>query len=186
MTTWVALLRGINVGRNRKVPMARLRELCTEAGLAGVRSYIQSGNLVFASAHESGTQVEDLLADVVEQEHGFRISVMVRSLAELEKCLAAAPEDDVDHRHVAFLAREPDPDAVTKTLAGMVPPARLEIAGRDAHLLLPNGMASEWIRPPGLERSLGVPATVRNRRTMTKVLDLAKAVDPAEEVRPDA
>lgn len=180
MTTWVALLRGINVGGNRKVPMAELRELCTHAGLSDVRSYIQSGNLAFASAHESETEVEDLIADVVEQKHGFRISVMVRSLAELDKCLAAAPEDDVDHRHIAFLAREPDPEAVAKALAGMVPPARLDVVGRVAHLLLPGGMASDWIRPPGLERSLGVPATVRNRRTMTKVLDLAKAVDPAK------
>src|SRR4029453_8567157 len=71
MTAWVALLRGINVGGNRKVPMARLRELCADAGLSDVRTYIASGNLVFSSPHRSSSQLEELVADLVEREHGF-------------------------------------------------------------------------------------------------------------------
>ena len=174
MTVWVALLRGINVGGNRKVPMARLRDLCADAGLADVRTYIASGNLVFRSSHGSSSEVEDLIADVVEREHGFRISVVVRSAAELEKSMAQAPDDDVDHRHMAFLTQQPSPDAVAAATAAMVPPARLDVVGRDAHLLLPGGMASDWIRSPGLERLLGVGATVRNRRTVAKVLSMAQ------------
>ena len=180
MTAWVALLRGINVGGNRKVPMARLRELCTEAGLSDVRSYIASGNLVFTSPHQSASEVEDLIADLVQREHGFRISVVVRSADELATAVAAAPDDDLDHRHVAFLTTEPAPEAVAATLAAIVPPARLDVLGREAHLLLPNGMASDWIRPPGLERLLGVGATVRTRRTVDKVLAMA------QELRADA
>jgi uncharacterized protein (DUF1697 family) len=174
MTAWVAWLRGINVGGNRKVPMARLRELCTDAGLCDVRSYIASGNLVFRSAHRSASDVEDLVADLVEREHGFRISVVARAVDELEAALAAAPHDDVDHRHVAFLAQAPTSEALAKTTAAIVAPARLDVLGREAHLLLPGGMASDWIRPPGLERLLGVGATVRNRRTVDKVLAMAR------------
>jgi uncharacterized protein (DUF1697 family) len=178
MTAWVALLRGINVGGNRKVPMARLRELCTEAGLSDVRSYIASGNLVFRSPHASASDVEQLVADLVEREHGFRVSVVVRSLPELASALAAAPDDDVDHRHVAFLAEQPTPEAVAAATAAMVPPARLDVVGREAHLLLPGGMASDWMRPPNaLERLLGVGATVRNRRTAAKVLAMAQELD---------
>jgi uncharacterized protein (DUF1697 family) len=180
MTAWVALLRGVNVGGNRKVPMARLRELCTEAGLCDVRSYIASGNLVFTAPHESASEVEDLVADVIEREHGFRTAVVVRSVAELAASVAAAPSDDIDHRHVAFLTAEPTPDAVAATQAAMVPPARLDVLGRQAHLLLPSGMASDWIRPPGLERLLGVGATVRTRRTVAKVLALAQEL-PADK-----
>jgi uncharacterized protein (DUF1697 family) len=178
MTAWVALLRGINVGGNRKVPMARLRELCTEAGLSDVRSYIASGNLVFRSPHGSSSEVEQLVADLVEREHGFRVSVVVRSLPELEAALAAAPDDDVDHRHVAFLTEQPTPEAVAAATAAMVPPARLDVVGREAHLLLPGGMASDWMRPPNaFERLLGVGATVRNRRTAAKVLAMAQELD---------
>jgi uncharacterized protein (DUF1697 family) len=177
VTAWVALLRGINVGGNRKVPMARLRELCTEAGLDDVRSYIASGNLVFGSPHTSASEVEQLVADLVEREHGFRISVVVRSRAELAEALASAPDDDVAHRHVAFLAAEPTAEAVAATQAAIVPPARLDVVGRDAHLLLPNGMASDWIRAPGLEKLLGVAATVRTRRTVEKVLAMAQELD---------
>jgi uncharacterized protein (DUF1697 family) len=174
MTAWVALLRGINVGGNRKVPMARLRELCTDAGLLDVRTYIASGNLLFTSPHTSAAQVEELVADVVEREHGFRPAVVVRSCAELAASVAAAPDDDVDHRHVAFLTEEPTPDAVARATAAMVPPARLDVVGRHAHLLLPTGMGSDWIRSPGLERLLGVGATVRTRRTVAKVLAMAQ------------
>ena len=178
MTAWVALLRGINVGGNRKVPMARLRELCTEAGLSDVRSYIASGNLVFRSPHASSSEVESLVADLVEREHGFRVSVVARSLPELAAALADAPDDDVDHRYVAFLTEQPTPEAVTAATAAMVPPARLDVVGREAHLLLPQGMASEWMRPPNaLERMLGVGATVRNRRTVAKVLAMAQELD---------
>ena len=174
MTAWVALLRGINVGGNRKVPMARLRELCADAGLSDVRTYIASGNLVFGSPHRSSSELEELVADLVEREHGFRISVVVRSRAELEQSMAKAPDDDVDHRYVGFLTEEPTPDAVATATAAMVPPARLDVVGRDAHLLLPTGMASDWIAAPGLERLLGVGATVRNRRTVAKVLAMAQ------------
>ena len=179
MTAWVALLRGVNVGGNRKVPMARLRELCTEAGLCDVRTYIASGNLLFTAPHTSASKVEDLVADVIEREHGFRPAVVVRSVPDLAAAVAAAPNDDVDHRHVAFLTEEPTPDAVAAAQAAMVPPARLDVIGRDAHLLLPTGMASDWIRPPGLERLLGVGATVRTRRTVAKVLAMAQEL-PAD------
>jgi uncharacterized protein (DUF1697 family) len=180
MTTWVALLRGINVGGNRKVPMARLRELCTHAGLSDVRSYIASGNLAFRSPHASAAAVEDLVADVVKREHGFRVSVVVRSLADLETCLDIAPDDDVEHRHVAFLAEQPTAEAVAAATSAMVPPARLDVVDREAHLLLPTGMGSDWIRPPGLERLLGVGATVRNRRTVAAVLAMAQEVAKRE------
>ena len=179
MTAWVALLRGVNVGGNRKVPMARLRELCTEAGLDDARSYIASGNLVFSSPHTSASEVEELVADVIEREHGFRPAVVVRSRDQLAAAVAAAPQDDVDHRHVAFLGAQPSDAAVAAATDAMVPPARLDVIGRDAHLLLPNGMASDWIRPPGLERLLGVSATVRTRRTVAKVLALAQEL-PAD------
>jgi uncharacterized protein (DUF1697 family) len=179
MTAWVALLRGVNVGGNRKVPMARLRDLCTEAGLCDVRTYIASGNLLFTAPHESASEVEELVADVIEREHGFRPAVVVRSRDQLAAAVAAAPQDDVDHRHVAFLGAQPSDAAVAAATDAMVPPARLDVIGRDAHLLLPNGMASDWIRPPGLERLLGVSATVRTRRTVAKVLALAQEL-PAD------
>ena len=179
MTAWVALLRGVNVGGNRKVPMARLRELCTQAGLCDVRSYIASGNLVFTAPHDSASEVEDLVAGVIADEHGFRPAVVVRSVPELAAAVAAAPNDDIDHRHVAFLTAEPAAEAVAAAQAAMVPPARLDVVGREAHLLLPNGMASDWIRSPGLERLLDVGATVRTRRTVAKVLALAQEL-PAD------
>jgi uncharacterized protein (DUF1697 family) len=179
MTVGVALLRGINVGGNRKVPMARLRELCAQAGLSDVRSYIASGNLVFRSPHASSSEVETLVADLVEREHGFRIAVVVRWLAELETALAAAPDDDVDHRYVAFLTEPPTAEAVAAAGAAMVPPARLDVVGREAHLRLPGGMASDWVRPPGLERLLGVGATARNRRTVARVLTMARELGDA-------
>ena len=119
------------------------------------------------------------MADLIEREHGFRTEVVVRSREHLAAAVAAAPDDDLDHRHVAFLTADPSDAAVAAATDAMVPPARLDVIGREAHLLLPNGMASDWIRPPGLERLLGVSATVRTRRTVAKILAMAQEL-PAD------
>ena len=73
MNTYVALLRGINVGGHKKVPMAELRELLTNTGLLCVRTYIQSGNIVFESAFKNCDQLENLIAEAIRKGFGYKI-----------------------------------------------------------------------------------------------------------------
>jgi uncharacterized protein (DUF1697 family) len=90
MSGYVALLRGINVGGHRKVPMAALRETAEALGLRNVRTYVASGNLVFESEKAAGT-LEALLEKAIAHRFGFAVDVVVRSAAQLSALVAANP-----------------------------------------------------------------------------------------------
>jgi len=91
MSTWIALFRGINVGGNHILPMAELREALASLGLREVRTYIQSGNVVFASPAKSAAALGDSIADCIEQQKGFRPRVLVLTPAELSAAADANP-----------------------------------------------------------------------------------------------
>jgi len=83
MTTWVALLRGINLGPHHKVPMADLRALCADLGFTEVRTYIASGNVVCSSSHRSATAVRTTVERGLRSRFGFDVPVVVRTPAQL-------------------------------------------------------------------------------------------------------
>ena len=100
---YVAFLRAVNLGRNRQVPMARLRKVLTDAGFDKVGTYIQSGNVFFDSTERSKPKLTKRLEEVIAGEFGFEVPVMLRTLPELEKLLASdpfdgKPRDDDAHR----------------------------------------------------------------------------------------
>ena len=109
MSGFVALLRGINVGGHRKVPMAELRELCEAIGWDEVRTYIQSGNVVFSAAGK-GRAHEAALEQAIERRFGFPVDVIVRSGAELSRHAAANPfleaSEKEPNRVMLFLSKK--------------------------------------------------------------------------------
>ena len=107
VTRYVALLRGINVGGKNPVPMAELRDALTHAGFDAVRTYIQSGNVLFRSAAEA-SGLETRLETVITERFGFPVPVVVRSLRRLRAVVAKAPagfgtQPDRYHSDVVFL-----------------------------------------------------------------------------------
>ena len=123
MTTYIALLRGINVGGNRKIHMADLRELFAEAGVRNVASYIQSGNLVFThSVHGRATGSAVELQERIEVGTGFDVPVILRTAEAWSGVVDANPYPDAEPTalHVVFLAKPPAPEAVTSFDAGAV------------------------------------------------------------------
>lgn len=177
MTTWIALLRGVNVGGHRKVPMTQLREVCVELGLEQVRTYIQSGNVVLRSDQRSAQEMVRQLEAGIERHFGFAVPVVVRSLTELRQAVTQAPDDDVEHRHVVFLPCAPAPEAVSRAQVAMIAPATLDAVGADVHLLVPQGLSQPFIRSGSLEKTLGVAGTSRNRRTVARLLEMAAECD---------
>jgi uncharacterized protein (DUF1697 family) len=175
MTTYVALLRGINVGGRAKVAMADLRALLTGIGLGDVRTYIQSGNAVFQSrlgAARLRASIEDALA----RDIGVPAKVAVRTAKELSAVVDRNPfvADGADPAtlYVAFLVDEPDAGVV----AGLEPPAdgdTFHVVGREIYLRYPNGYGRTKLTNNTLEKLIGVPATTRNWRVVTALRDLA-------------
>ena len=177
MPTYVGLLRAINVGGRRKLPMATLRALMDDLGHSEVTTYIQSGNVVFAAAVDDIAELEASIEAAIAEEVGFEVPVTIRTHDELAAAVAANPylEGDVDPARVgiAFLKDPPAPDRATGIERQDHGPDELVVAGREVHLHCPNGFGQTTLTTTYLERELGVVATVRNAKTVAKLLELS-------------
>ena len=174
MTTYVALLRGINVGTAKRVPMPELRKLASELGYRDVRTHINSGNLILTS-DEPAEAVRRRLEEGIEQTFGLHADVVVRTAGELAAVLAANPFPDGDPSRVtvAFLAGPPADAAEAGVAALATEDEPFLFAGQEVYVHYGHGQADSVLAAKfaGL---LGVSATVRNLRTVTKLVDLSQ------------
>lgn len=176
MPVWIVLIRGINVGGKNMVPMKTLAADLSASGCADVKTYLQSGNIVFSHKSKSARAVEDLVANAIETRHRFRPSVMCLSAAELAEAVAANPfkSAEANHKelHLVFLAAEPS-NAAVEGLAKHKAGDNYAVIGRRLYLHTPGGLLSSKIadRP---ERLLGVPSTARNWRTVKALYEMTK------------
>jgi uncharacterized protein (DUF1697 family) len=166
MTSYVALLRGINVGGTGLLPMQDLSRLCTECGLLSVRTYIQSGNVVFASA-AAEKSIQAKLQKALAAKMGKPIHVMVRNAQEMRDVLAGNPFPDREPSKVAvaFLAEAPAGDLLQR----MAAPGgeQVRIGRREIYIYYPDGMGQSK-----LKLTFAGPATVRNINTVTKLVSM--------------
>jgi uncharacterized protein (DUF1697 family) len=176
-TGWVALLRGINVGGRNPVSMVELRELFEAKGSHAVSTYIQSGNVVFTHELADRAALVALLEAAVGESFGVSSTVVLRTSGELASVARARPfGPDNSKTLVTFLARKPAPEAVLSLASLDVAPDRVEVAGSDVFLDYPNGVSGARLTGALLERTLGVPGTGRNWRTVTRLAELAEEV----------
>ncbi len=176
MPTCIVLLRGVNVGGAAKVPMAQLRAALNDAGYDGCRTYIQSGNIVLRGA---ATSVASDVHDVIEREFGHDVKVIVRTLTQLDKVVNSNPfagggADPSRQLHVGFLHARPAKAAVAAIDPHRAAPDELRVNGTEVYFHCPNGWGNSKVSA-GLEKALGVAMTVRNWRTVTTLLELARA-----------
>jgi uncharacterized protein (DUF1697 family) len=173
MTTYVALLRGINVGGSNKVSMADLRAMFQAHGLADAQTYIQSGNVVFSATAKEAVLIDRLEAAITET-FSLQIPLVVRSRAQFAAVLAADPFADAapNVAHVAFLSGKPSAKAIASLDPDRSRPDAFKVVGREVYLHYPNGSGRSKLTGDYLERVLGVRATVRNRNTVSKLLAL--------------
>jgi len=176
MTTYVALLRGINVGGHHQVPMAELRAACDAIGLRDVATYIQSGNVVFTSPSSERELVSTLAAGLADR-FGFTIPVIVRDAAALAAAAEAHPLSPLDIEekllHVAFMAEAPDAEAISGFDLTRYAPDDVVVRGREAYIAYPNGSGRSKLTLDVIERALGTTGTARNWRTVQKLVALA-------------
>jgi uncharacterized protein (DUF1697 family) len=175
-TTQIALLRGINVGRNKRLPMGRLRELLGELGYADVRTHLQSGNAILTSGKRPDRVAREI-AQGIEREFGFDVEVVVRTRDELDAVIAGNPmpehTDQPAKLLVAFLSAAPKAERVKKLDPAEFAPDEIHFSGRHAYLWYPKGVIDAKIGPTFWEKHVGVSATTRNWTTVTKLASLA-------------
>jgi uncharacterized protein (DUF1697 family) len=173
MTRYVALLRGINVGGRNKVPMPALRATCESLGCTDVTTYIQSGNVVLSSAL-SPADLRGTLEKGIADQLGVSPTVMIRTRKQLADAIAANPFPDADtaELHIAFLNDALDKRQLAELAALEHPAEKIAGHGAEVYFHLPNGMGRAKL-PELFGRRIKIPATVRNWRTVTTLLDLS-------------
>jgi uncharacterized protein (DUF1697 family) len=168
---WVALLRAVNLGKRNKVPMAELRRVLEDAGCDSVRTYIQSGNVVFG--HDSPDAA--VLEAAIEKAFGVRTTVVLRSARQIRRLAASHPfGKDTSRSFVAFLADKPKRSALRALAELDVAPDRFEPVGPDLVLHYPTGYQGARLTAAVLEKRLGVAATARNWRTVARLAELTE------------
>ena len=170
MATTVGLLRGVNVG-GRALPMAELRELVESLGFGDVRTYIQSGNVLFSASRRPKP---DVLEAAIARRFGLKVDVILRSPAELRRVIERNPFPDAERSrlHVGFMARKPASVDVAALDEEAFVPEQFALIGTELYLHLPNGMGRTKL-PDYVLRRVKVPTTVRNWNTVTKLAELA-------------
>ena len=178
MKPYVALLRAINLGSRNKVSMSDLRALFAALGFEDVSTYVQSGNVVF-KASGNADDLTAAIEDRVRSDLGLGVRVLVRTGAQLAKVVDgnpfAARDADPAGLHVTFLAEKPSAAAVRGLDPARSDPDEFRVAGREVYLLCPNGYGRSKLTNAYFEKQLGVAATTRNWRTVTKLAELARA-----------
>ena len=174
MTTYVALLRAVNVG-GRKVPMKDLQALFEAQGHQDVVTYIQSGNVVFDGKGKAAGLAEELAA-AIEDTFGLRTPVVLRTRAELAKIVERNPYlargVDPTKLHVMFLGGKPTAKAIGALDPARSRPDEFTVLGKEIFILAPNGVGRSKLTIDWFEKRLGTVATNRNWNTVNKLLDL--------------
>ncbi|MHC4379587.1 MAG: DUF1697 domain-containing protein [Planctomycetota bacterium] len=176
MQTWIALFRGVNVGGNNILPMAELREDLAAMSLKNVRTYIQSGNLVFDVPPEVTAPLDLVIPDHIEKRHGFRPQLLLLTRKQLVQAVERNPfpeaVEDPKTLHFLFLAEtatSPDMEALE---AKKGTSEEYHLTERVFYLHAPEGIGRSKLAASA-ERHLGVLGTGRNYRTVGKLLAMS-------------
>lgn len=176
MAVHVALLRGINLGSRNRIPMARLREVLAEAGYEDPVTHLQSGNAVLRSG-DSAAKVAATVEAAIRDEWGFDVPVIVRTKAQLAKVAEADPfagvADDLARYVVMFMSRKPSAKAFAGIDAAKYEPESFELRGKELYAWLPEGQHDSKLMKALGKADKELVGTVRNWRTVTKLLELA-------------
>lgn len=178
MNVMVALLRGINVGGASVVTMAEVREVATNCGFGNVKSYVQSGNLVFTTTESDPALVAETLRVALAESTPVAPDVVVRTRAEMHDIVAANPFGDYDpepkQMHVIFMPGDTVASTGDVDVESFVPEEAMAI-GRELYLYLPDGMGRSKLAAV-LNRKSKAVGTARNWRTVSKLVDMADTV----------
>jgi uncharacterized protein (DUF1697 family) len=174
--TYVALLRGINVGGKHKLPMKEVAQIFRECKCADVRTYIQSGNVVFQASRTAASSLPMLIAKKLEQRFGFMVPIILRTREEMARVVggnpfskAGLPETAL---HVYFLAAQPSTDAVKCLDPSRSAPDEFLVVGREIYLHVPNGMGRTKLTSTYFDSKLSTVCTARNWATVNKLLQM--------------
>jgi uncharacterized protein (DUF1697 family) len=174
--TYLALLRGINVGGKNMLPMKDLRDLFAAAGCDDVQTYIQSGNVIFRADPNVVAPLSDAITARIAERFGYRVPIVLRTAEEIGDVIRHNPfiaegaaEDTL---HVLFLAGRPNAGSVDALDPDRSPPDVFTVRGREIYLRLPNGAARTRLTNAYFDAKIATVSTGRNWRTVKALFAL--------------
>jgi uncharacterized protein (DUF1697 family) len=170
--THLALLRGINVGGKNILPMKELARMFADSGCTDVRTFIQSGNVIFEKP-AGADKLAAIIAANIEKQFGFRIPVILRTSEQLRRAIRSNPflaaGTDEKALHVYFLADAPHARAIAGLDPARSAPDAFQVRGQEIYLHLPNGMARTKLTNAYFDSKLSTICTARNWATVLKL-----------------
>jgi len=180
MSTYVSILRGINVGGKRKMLMADLKSLYETLGFSNVQTYIQSGNVIFDykgddNIRELGTNIQE----IIHMKYGYEVPVVVLQADELVNIQQSNPFimngiSDIERLHLTFLSDLPHVEHLAELNKMVFPPDKLKVNGKSIYLFCAGKSSDSKLTNHLFERTLKVAATTRNWKTVSKLLELCE------------
>jgi uncharacterized protein (DUF1697 family) len=171
------MLRGLNVGGYNKVTMVSLKECYESLGFNKVRTYIQSGNVVFDHPPGDAPVVADRIRKGIKKGFGLDVQVIVRTKEEISGLIRNLPFKGLDQNkfHVTFLSDRPPAIPLKEIDSAKDSAERFSVAGREVYLFCPNGYGRTKLSNQFFEKKLNVYATTRNWRTVNALSELANS-----------
>jgi len=172
----IVLLRGINVGGHKKIPMAELRDILTKSGFSNVKTYIQSGNVVLQSSENDKVLIESKIREAIYNYFSFDVPVLIKSALEIETILANCPfpQDAKEKSYFMMLHKIPEQELVRLASEKVYDGEEYYILNDCIYFYCANGYGKAKFNMSFFEKKLQVNATSRNYRTMKKLLSLSE------------
>jgi uncharacterized protein (DUF1697 family) len=178
MKTFISMLRGINVGGQKMIRMETLRGIYEGSGFTNVRTYVQSGNVVFESTEGEAAALTKRIEAQIERSCGYSVSVFIREGRDLQRILTSNPflrgrNEDPSKLHVTFLYQPPPEPAWSNLKAPGDGPDEFARGEQEIYLFCPNGYGKTKLSNSFFERKLGMPVTTRNWNTVNALYNMA-------------
>ena len=178
MTTYISILRGINVGGKKLIKMDALRTMLEILNFKNIRTYVQSGNVIFSIDNTDVKELADKISKLIEKELQFVVPVIVLTKETLKEIIdqnpfAKDPDKEMSNMHVTFLADKPNEYDETIVKDKMQVGEEIHFASNAVYLYLPKGYSETKLNNNFLEKKLKVVATTRNWKTTNELLNIA-------------
>ena len=178
MKTYISILRGINVSGHKKIKMDALRNIYDALKFKSVRTYIQSGNVIFKTRETDCPVLEKKIARKIAEEYNFDVPIMVKDLEELTVVIKNNPfvnkrKEDVSKLHVTFLSQTPEQANIDKIKSGLFTPDEFLLSGKTVYLFCPDGYGRTKLTNTFFENKLKIVATTRNWKTVNELVKMS-------------
>ncbi len=178
MTTYISLLRGINVSGHRMIPMDALKACYASLGYSNIDHYIQSGNIIFGSSEKNTEKIAGNITRAIATDFGFEVPVLVKTNIEWKKIIRQNPflKDNTKEEaflHACFLANAPDKKSIALLQTGNYAEDRFEVIRDVVYLYCPGGYGKTKLNNGFWESKFKTDATTRNWKTIQQLCNMA-------------